>query len=147
MSDGQFHGIYPMLYAFFDRHGELDRGAMRTQVQGALAQGVHGIAVGGLATETNKLSTEERATLMAWAVEDVAGQVPLSVTIAESNVKGQTAMAQLAAPTAPPAPHRTALRHRHRVVRAGGNGHHDVLLQRCHALRHQIVLGDVAVAQ
>ncbi|MBT6429097.1 MAG: dihydrodipicolinate synthase family protein, partial [Rhodospirillaceae bacterium] len=97
MSDGQFHGIYPMLYAFFDRHGELDRGAMRTQVQGALAQGVHGIAVGGLATETNKLSTEERATLMAWAVEDVAGQVPLSVTIAESNVKGQTAMAQLAA--------------------------------------------------
>ena len=95
--DGQFHGIYPMLYAFFDSAGELDRDAMRAQVNGALAQGVHGIAVGGLATETNKLSTEERRTLMQWAAEDVTGRVPLSVTIAESNVAGQSAMAKLAA--------------------------------------------------
>jgi 4-hydroxy-tetrahydrodipicolinate synthase len=94
---GQFTGIYPMLYAFFDQAGQLDRGAMRAQVQGALAQGVHGIAVGGLATETNKLSTEERRSLMSWAAEDVAGRVPLSITIAENNVPGQAAMAQLAA--------------------------------------------------
>ncbi len=93
---GQFHGIYPMLYAFFDRQGELDRAAMRAQVTGALAQGVHGIAVGGLATETNKLSTAERRSLMQWAAEDADGQVPLSITIAESSVAGQTAMAKLA---------------------------------------------------
>jgi len=85
-----------MLYAFFDENGALDRDAMRAQVRGALAQGVHGIAVGGLATETNKLSTEERATLMAWAAEDVDGQVPLSITIAENNAAGQTAMTKLA---------------------------------------------------
>ncbi len=94
---GQFSGIYPMLYAFFDQAGHLDRGAMRAQVRGALAQGLHGIAVGGLATETNKLSTEERRSLMTWAAEDVAGQAPLSITIAENNVPGQAAMAQLAA--------------------------------------------------
>ncbi len=94
---GQFTGIYPMLYAFFDQAGQLDRGAMRAQVRGALAQGVHGIAVGGLATETNKLSTEERRSLMSWAAEDVAGRAPLSITIAENNVPGQAAMAQLAA--------------------------------------------------
>jgi hypothetical protein len=35
----QFSGIYPMLYAFFDQAGHLDRGAMRAQVRGALAQG------------------------------------------------------------------------------------------------------------
>ena len=96
MNKAEFHGIYPMLYAFFDEGGELDRGAMRAQVQGALAQDVHGIAVGGLATETNKLSTDERRALMEWAAEDVGGQVPLSVTIAENNVAGQTAMAKLA---------------------------------------------------
>ncbi len=96
MSEAKFHGIYPMLYAFFDENGALDRDAMRAQVRGALAQGVHGIAVGGLATETNKLSTEERATLMAWAAEDVDGQVPLSITIAENNAAGQTAMTKLA---------------------------------------------------
>ena len=50
----------------------------------------------GLATETNKLSTEERRDLMTWAAEDVGGHVPLSITIAENNVAGQTAMAQLA---------------------------------------------------
>ena len=92
-----FSGIYPMLYAFFDDQGELDRGAMRAQVKATLAQGVHGIAVGGLATETNKLSTTERRSLMEWVAEDIDGQVPLSVTIAESNVAGQTAMAKLAA--------------------------------------------------
>ena len=97
MNDRRFSGIYPMLYAFFDRNGALDREAMRRQVHCSLAQGVHGIAVGGLATETNKLSSAERRTLMEWAAEDVDGQVPLSVTIAESNVAGQTAMARLAA--------------------------------------------------
>jgi 4-hydroxy-tetrahydrodipicolinate synthase len=34
---------------------------------------------------------------MSWAAEDVAGRVPLSITIAENNVPGQAAMAQLAA--------------------------------------------------
>ena len=97
MNDQRFSGIYPMLYAFFDQNGALDREAMRRQVHCSLAQGVHGIAVGGLATETNKLSSAERRTLMEWAAEDVDGQVPLSVTIAESNVAGQTAMARLAA--------------------------------------------------
>ncbi len=95
MSD--FSGIYPMLYAFFDSKGDLDRGAMRAQVKATLAQGVHGVAVGGLATETNKLSTAERRSLMEWVAEDIDGQVPLSVTIAESNIAGQTAMARLAA--------------------------------------------------
>ncbi|MDE0942738.1 MAG: dihydrodipicolinate synthase family protein [Alphaproteobacteria bacterium] len=91
------HGIYPMLYAFFDKGGNLDRGAMKAQVQGALAQGVHGIAVGGLATETNKMSTDERRNLIAWAAEDIGGQVPLSVTIAETSVAGQTGIANYAA--------------------------------------------------
>ncbi|MDP6345306.1 MAG: dihydrodipicolinate synthase family protein, partial [Alphaproteobacteria bacterium] len=97
MSEAAFHGIYPMLYAFFSADGGLDRAAMRRQVAGALAQGVHGLAVGGLATETNKLSTDERRQLMEWVAEDVAGRVPISVTIAENNTAGQIAMAKAAA--------------------------------------------------
>ena len=83
-------GIYPMLYAFFGDKGELDRAAMRRQVDGCIDAGCHGIAVGGLATETNKLSTEERRTLVEWVAEQIAGRVPLSVTIAENNVNGQS---------------------------------------------------------
>ncbi len=90
-------GIYPRLYAFFDEHGGLDRAAMRRQVDGCIDAGCHGIAIGGLATETNKLSTEERRSLVAWVSEQNAGRVPLSVTIAENNVAGQIAAVQAAA--------------------------------------------------
>ena len=43
-----FHGIYPILYAFFDRDGRLDRGIMRAQVEACVRHGAHGLAVLGL---------------------------------------------------------------------------------------------------
>lgn len=91
-----FHGIYPMLYAFFGADGELDRSAMRAQVEGAILAGAHGIAIGGLASEANKLATVERRRLIEWVAEDVAGRVPLSVTITENSVAGQREIAGLA---------------------------------------------------
>jgi hypothetical protein len=41
---GGFRGVYPMLYAFFDGHGRLDRAAMRAQVEYCVANGAHWIA-------------------------------------------------------------------------------------------------------
>lgn len=49
-----FHGVYPILYSFFDEQGELDREAMRRQVEGGIAGLAHGIAVMG------KLDVNER---------------------------------------------------------------------------------------
>ncbi len=86
-----FHGIYPILYAFFNADGSLDREAMRRQVEGCLAAGAHGIAVLGLATEVNKLDLNERRTLVRWAAEDIHGRVPLAVTVAEPSIQGQIA--------------------------------------------------------
>ena len=40
MNEFRFHGIYPMLYAFFGANGKLDRDAMRRQV--ARTAGAHG---------------------------------------------------------------------------------------------------------
>ena len=45
-----FHGIYPILYAFFDAQGRPDRALMRRQVEACLRHGAHGLAVMGLAT-------------------------------------------------------------------------------------------------
>jgi 2-keto-3-deoxy-L-arabinonate dehydratase len=84
-----FSGVYPMTYALFGREGSLDRDAMRRQVGAMLHHGVHGVAILGMATEVNKLSTAERLTVLEWAAEDVGGKVPLSVTVAESSVDGQ----------------------------------------------------------
>lgn len=97
MTGRRFHGIYPMLYAFFDEGGALDRAAMRRQVEGCIAGGVHGLAVGGLATECGKLSREEKLTLFSWVLEDAAGRVPVSVTVTAPSADEQIEMVRQAA--------------------------------------------------
>jgi dihydrodipicolinate synthase/N-acetylneuraminate lyase len=82
-------GIHAVLYAFFDANEQLDRGAMRAQVEAVIGAGVAGITVLGLATEVGKLSSAERKQLMAFAAEDIAGRVPLSITINGASVAEQ----------------------------------------------------------
>jgi 2-keto-3-deoxy-L-arabinonate dehydratase len=89
-------GVFPMLYAFFDERGALDRRAFRQQVEAVVASGAHGVAVLGLMTEVGALSAAERRTLVDWAVEDVAGRAPLMATIAGSNLNETVALARAA---------------------------------------------------
>ena len=96
MTSFRFEGIYPMLYAFFNADGQLDREACRKQVDACIAAGAHGLAVGGLATECNKLSTAEKRQLSDWVLSDTAGRVPVSVTITEATINGQIEMIQTA---------------------------------------------------
>jgi 4-hydroxy-tetrahydrodipicolinate synthase len=93
----EFHGIYPMIYAFFGPDGKLDRAAMRRQVEAYVASGVHGVAILGIVTEFNKLDVNERRTIIEWTAEDLAGRLPLAVTVNETSVHGQIAIARLAA--------------------------------------------------
>lgn len=85
-----FAGVYPILYAFCGEDGALDREAMRRQVDACVANGAHGVAVMGLATEVGKLDTKERRQLLEWVGEDVAGRVPLAVTVGEPSIQGQS---------------------------------------------------------
>jgi 2-keto-3-deoxy-L-arabinonate dehydratase len=84
-----FSGVYPILCAFFDDVGRLGREAMRRQLEACIANGAHGIAVMGLATEVGELEAWERRQVIEWVGEDVAGQVPLAVTVGEPSVNGQ----------------------------------------------------------
>lgn len=92
-----FSGVYPMVFALFDEQGRLSRDAMRRQVAAMLKHRVHGVAVLGLASEVNKLSTEERRQLTEWVAEDLDGRVPLAVTVAEPSIRGQTEFVKFAA--------------------------------------------------
>ena len=74
-------GIYPILYAFFNEKNKLDRKAMQQQVEACIALGAHGIAALGLATEVSKLSVAERHDVMSWLAEDVAGCLPIAITV------------------------------------------------------------------
>jgi 4-hydroxy-tetrahydrodipicolinate synthase len=89
-------GIWPILYAFFDPGGRIDRSAMRRQLDACVAGGAHGIAVMGLATEVGKLDVRERRELLGWVAEDLDGRRPLAVTVAEPSIPGQVEMARAA---------------------------------------------------
>jgi 2-keto-3-deoxy-L-arabinonate dehydratase len=97
MAASRFCGVYPMLYAFFDRAGRLDRGAMRAQVDYCVASRAHGVAALGLGTEVSKLSPPERRQAMQWAAEDLRGRMPLAITVFGATPDEQIAFVQAAA--------------------------------------------------
>ena len=96
-----FHGIYPMLYTFYDERGALDRGAFVRQVEACIAGGVHGIALLGIVGEYNKLDIREKMQIVEWTMEAVAGRVPVAVTVSEPSEHGQMEFARAAAQLAP----------------------------------------------
>jgi len=97
MNTEKIRGIYPVLYAFFDESGGLDRNAMRRQADFCVESGVHGVMVLGLGTEVYKLDLRERRLLLDWAAEDLGGRLPLAVTVSEPNVAAQIAFVRAAA--------------------------------------------------
>ncbi|MDG2196845.1 MAG: dihydrodipicolinate synthase family protein [SAR324 cluster bacterium] len=92
----EFSGIWPILYSFFREDGNLDRTAMRYQVQSCLAQNIQGLVVLGLATEVHKLSSDEQFMILEWALEDLQGILPLAVTVSGPDASTQLKFAQKA---------------------------------------------------
>jgi 2-keto-3-deoxy-L-arabinonate dehydratase len=97
MAASGFQGVYPMLYAFFDAAGRLDRAAMRAQVEYCVAHGAHGIAALGLGTEVSKLEAEERRQVVEWVAEDLRGRLPLAITVFGATPEEQIAFVRAAA--------------------------------------------------
>jgi|SRR5579871_3836243 len=83
------YGVYPMLFAPFDASDRLERAGLALQIEAMVAHGVHGIAVLGLASEGNKLASDERRQLMEWTAELNAGRKPFCVTVLEASPQGQ----------------------------------------------------------
>ncbi|CAG4912521.1 dihydrodipicolinate synthase family protein [Paraburkholderia saeva] len=86
-------GIWPVLYAYFDESNRLDRNAMRAQVEATINAGAPGVVILGLATEVHRMSLAEKHQVIDWACEDIAGRVPLAVTITGDTVDAQVALA------------------------------------------------------
>jgi 4-hydroxy-tetrahydrodipicolinate synthase len=89
-----FHGVYPVLYAFFDSNGRLDAEAMRLQVEHCIEAGAHGLMALGLVTEVNKMDVRERMEVVELVGSLNRGRVPFAVTIGEPSIAGQIAFAR-----------------------------------------------------
>src|SRR5688572_23022953 len=96
MKSPELRRILPMQYACFDGNGPRDRAAMRRQARAAVRGGAHGIAVLGLGTEVGKLDASERRSVIDWVSEEVAGALPLAVTVAGASVEEQIELARYA---------------------------------------------------
>ncbi|WP_197916402.1 dihydrodipicolinate synthase family protein [Thiosulfatihalobacter marinus] len=92
-----YKGIYPVLYAYFDKNDRLDRAAMARQVEHVIEAGAHGITVLGLVTEVHKMDVNERLYLVEMVGEMIKGRVPYAVTVGEPSLRGQVEFSQAAA--------------------------------------------------
>ena len=97
MTRRRFRGVYPILYAFYDKSGRVDPGMMRAQVEHCLAAGAHGVANLGIVTEVGRLSSDERRNLMALVGETIGGRAPYAVTAGEPDAASQIAFCHEAA--------------------------------------------------
>lgn len=90
----RFHGVYPVLYAFFDANGRLDAEAMRRQVEYCVSAGANGLMVLGLVTEANKMDAGERMDLVELVGKLNAARLPYAVTVGEPSIETQVRFAR-----------------------------------------------------
>jgi 4-hydroxy-tetrahydrodipicolinate synthase len=91
------HGMWPVLYAYFDANNALDQQAIHTQIDQTIEAGASGIVILGLATEVNRLSLDEKHRFIRWTSRHIAGRVPLAVTITGDTADAQVGLADHAA--------------------------------------------------
>ncbi|MEO8819307.1 MAG: dihydrodipicolinate synthase family protein [Ginsengibacter sp.] len=80
-------GIYPALTTKFASNDELDLNLFEKNLDAQMNAGVDGIILGGTLGESSVLSTEEKEKLVKFAIEKVAGKIPVILNIAEGSTR------------------------------------------------------------
>lgn len=92
-----WQGIYPALTTKFTAEDALDLALFAHNLEAQLSGGVSGIILGGTLGESSVLTTEEKARLVTFAIEQVRGRVPVILNIAEGATREAVRQAELAA--------------------------------------------------
>lgn len=80
-------GVYPALLTPFTSDDKLDLIMFEKNLKAQLDAGVHGIILGGSLGEASTLSPDEKIELLKFALERVAGRVPVVLNIAEGSTR------------------------------------------------------------
>ncbi|MBX2962193.1 MAG: dihydrodipicolinate synthase family protein [Cyclobacteriaceae bacterium] len=83
----QWKGVYPALTTKFTPDDKLDFKLFEKNLNAQLEAGVEGVILGGTLGEASVLSSEEKFDLVKFAVDKVAGKVPVVMNIAEGSTR------------------------------------------------------------
>ncbi len=78
-------GIFPAVTTKFTADDKLDLNLFEKNLQFQLDAGVNGIILGGTLGEASVLTTDEKETLVKFAIDKIAGKVPVVINIAEGS--------------------------------------------------------------
>ncbi|MGH7349917.1 MAG: dihydrodipicolinate synthase family protein [Candidatus Rokuibacteriota bacterium] len=89
-------GIFHILATPFRDDGALDTAGLPRLVEAALATGVNGLTILGIAGEAHRLTDEERRRVVEAVVKETRGRVPVAVGVSASGTHLATAFARMA---------------------------------------------------
>ncbi|HTD92413.1 MAG TPA: dihydrodipicolinate synthase family protein [Chitinophagaceae bacterium] len=92
----EWKGVFPALTTKFTEEDGLDLPLFGLNLSAQLAAGVEGIVLGGTLGEASVLTTEEKETLVTFAIQKVEDRVPVIINIAEGSTKEALRQASLA---------------------------------------------------
>ncbi len=81
----EWKGVFPAVTTKFTADDQLDLPLFEKNLQAQLEAGVSGIILGGTLGEASVLTTAEKETLVKFAIEKIAGKVPVILNIAEGS--------------------------------------------------------------
>lgn len=90
-------GILPVLATPFDASGEIVESEVRALVRWLLEQGAHGLSAVGEASESSRMTREERMKLAEIVFDEAAGRVPVIVGVSAPNMRESAILAEHAA--------------------------------------------------
>ncbi len=80
-------GVFPALTTKFTADDKLDLPLFEKNLNAQLDAGVSGVVLGGTLGEASVLTTEEKETLVKFAIEKINGKVPVVINIAEGSTR------------------------------------------------------------
>ena len=83
----QWKGVFPALTTKFTPDDKLDFTLFEKNLKAQLEAGVDGVILGGTLGESSVLSNEEKFDLVKFAVDKVAGKVPVVMNISEGSTR------------------------------------------------------------
>ena len=89
-------GIFHIMATPFTDGGELDTAGLPRLVEAALATGVTGLTILGIAGEAHRLTDEERRRVVDATVKEVRGRVPVAVGVSASGTHLAAAFTRMA---------------------------------------------------